>query len=44
MVASALLALFFIVLPRFTAALFAFLCIWLAVATGLAAFQRRADR
>jgi cardiolipin synthase len=44
MIASGLLALLFIVLPRFTAAIFAFLCIWLAVAAGLAAFQRRADR
>lgn len=44
MIALALLAAFFLFLPRVTGYVFGVICGWLAVSAGLAAFRQRADR
>jgi hypothetical protein len=44
MIALALLAAFFLFLPRVTGYVFGVICAWLAVSAGLAAFRQRADR
>jgi hypothetical protein len=38
------LGLLFLVLPRYMAYVFGMVCVWFALAAGLEAFRRRADR
>lgn len=44
MIALAVLAVLFLLLPRIMAYVFGAICVWLAIGAGQAAFRRRADR